>query len=183
MPEPMVSKNWNGESASSWDTFVSPLASTKQDERRARCRGTIYPEASKTTVPYSYALGASLRRPIGELSIPGHIDAGRTIKAALSSGVIPSGAWTRLSSLRSTLEDWLHLEIGPNGLPGPEFFEVYYRRTDEDKAFQEQMQTSSDIVRALGTLRLQLCDAYPNCAPLRQQLRRIDMAIAMIGKS
>ena len=36
MPEPVVSENWPGESVPSWETFLSPMAKTKQDERRAR---------------------------------------------------------------------------------------------------------------------------------------------------
>lgn len=50
MSSPAISENWTGESARSWETFLSPLANTKQDERRARCKGMIYPSPSKTTV-------------------------------------------------------------------------------------------------------------------------------------
>ncbi|MBB4189392.1 hypothetical protein GGE07_006074 [Sinorhizobium terangae] len=83
MPAPLVEPDWPGESSYSWDTFTSPLAKNAPDVRRARCRGTIYPVPSATTVAYSYNVGVSQRRPAGELGIAGHIEAGRIIKAVL----------------------------------------------------------------------------------------------------
>lgn len=180
MPNPLVAENWDGESSSSWDTFCSPMAETAQDKRRARCKGMIYPSASKATVPYNFNPGTSRRRPIGELGIEGHIEAGRIIKGVLRSEFAPYGARSRMSSLRSDLEDWLSLEIGRGQLEGPEFFEVYYREIDADKSHQETLRSSAEVVASLDILRKKLAVAYPNCAPLRQQLRRIDVSIAMI---
>ena len=183
MPAPLVADNWNGVSSPSWETFVSPMAKTKQDTRRARCRGTIYPQVSATTVPYSSALGCSERRPIGEMGIEGHSEAGRIIKAALSSEYRLSGSYTRLNSLRATLEDWWSLEIGRGQLEGPEFFDVYYRQTDEDSTYQNTTGSRADMVKALNVLRQKLSEAYSDCAPLRQQLRRIDMSVSLIEKA
>lgn len=183
MPAPLTPENWNGETSQSWDTFLSPMAKTKQDKRRARCRGTIYPMASATTVPYSYDVGDSRRRPVGELGIDGHIEAGRIIKAILLSRHIPYWAWNRLNSLRYTLDAWLGLEIGRGQLEGPEFFDVYARETDEDKHYQKNIKARSDIIAALHVLKLKLCEVYPDCAPLRQQLRRIDMSVSLIEKT
>lgn len=183
MPAPVVSENWTGESVSSWETFLSPMAKTKQDERRARCKGMIYPSASKATVPYNYNPGCSLRRPVGELGINGHVQAGRVIKAVMSSQYATDGVYTRLSALRSDLEAWLSLEIGPGQLEGPEFFEVYYRKTDDDKVFQKSMTAAGDFVEALRELASLFRKSYPDCAPLRQQLRRIEMSATIIEKS
>lgn len=183
MPKPLIADDWNGESSPSWQTFVSPMAKTKQDKRRARCHGTIYPISSATTVPYSYGPGSRRRRPAAELGIDTHTEVGRIIKAVLRSGKISVGIYNRLNSLRSTLEDWLSLEIGPDELQGPEFFEVYYRDTDADKRFGEGVKTHANITAILSDLRQKLTDAYPDCAPLRQQLQRIDMSISLIGRA
>lgn len=51
MPAPLVEGNFDGDSSPSWDTFVSPMGTSAQHKRRARCRGTIYPVASATSVP------------------------------------------------------------------------------------------------------------------------------------
>jgi len=182
MPAPLLGKDWPGESSPSWDTFVSPLAKTAQDVRRARCRGTIYPTASATTVPYSYSCGSSQRRPAGQMGIEGHIEAGRIIKSVLWSDQRPHGVYSRLNSLRSTLEDWMSLEIGRGQLEGPEFFDVYYHEEEGDAPYQKMAESRAGIVAMLGDLKQKLQDAYPDCAPLRQQLRRIDMSVSLIGK-
>jgi hypothetical protein len=182
MPAPLIEKDWEGESSPSWDTFASPMAMTAQDIRRARCRGTIYPSESATTVPYSYSPGSSRRRPVGELGIAGHIEAGRIIKAVIRSEQRPWGAYRRMDSLRSTLEDWLGLEIGRGELEGPEFFDVYYNGTDEDLAYHEMAKSRAGIIAMLGDLKRKLQTAYPDCEPLRKQLRRIDMSVTMIGR-
>ncbi|GBQ30079.1 hypothetical protein AA12717_3433 [Gluconacetobacter sacchari DSM 12717] len=46
MPPPLLEKNWTGESVLSWDMFVSPMANTPQDIRRARSQATVIPNPS-----------------------------------------------------------------------------------------------------------------------------------------
>lgn len=183
MPAPIVSKNWTGESVASWQTFLSPLATTKQDKRRARCKGMIYPSASKTTVPYNYDPGCRSRRPAGALGIEVHMAAGRIIKTAMRADFARYSLYTRMSSLRSELENWLALEIERGQLDGPEFFEVYYGWTDQDEAFLQTLQSKADVAAELQKLARNLTDAYPDCAPLRQQLRRIEMSLALLKKA
>lgn len=182
MPAPLLEKDWSGESSPSWDTFVSPMAKSTQDIRRARCRGTIFPAASSTTVPYHYSLGSRRRRPAGELGIEGHIEAGRIIKAVICSRQRPYGVYRRMDALRSTLEDWMSLEIGRGELEGPEFFDVYYHETEGDEAYLAEAKSSAGIVTMLSGLKQKLQAAYPDCAPLRRQLQRIDMSVSLIGK-
>lgn len=184
MPAPTQAGKWTGASSSSWDLFVSPMARTSQDRRRARCKGTRFPTASKSTVPYSYTIGRpQLRRPAGELKIEGHKEAGRIIKAALRAGSLSAGAFHRLSSLRHDLEDWMALEIAPGQLDGPEFFEVYYSEGPDDKRHRTRAQSRTGLLAMLGELKLMLLRAYPDCAPLRQQIRRIDMTVLLLGRA
>lgn len=182
MPAPLLGKDWAGESFPSWDTFTSPMAKTPQDVRRARCRGTIYPTDSATSVPYSYSLGSSRRRPAGKLGIEGHIEAGRIIKAVLQSDPRFYGVYRRMNALRSTLEDWMSLEIGRGQLEGPEFFDVYYHHLEDNDPFKHVASVRGGVVTLLDNLKQKLQAAYPNCAPLRQQLQRIDMSVSLIGR-
>ena len=182
MAAPLLESDWSGESAPSWDTFVSPMAYTAQDRRRARCRGTIYPSASVTSVPYNYDFGTSRRRPAGAMGVDGHIEAGRIIKAVLRADQRPYGVEVRISALRSTLEDWMALEIGRGQLEGPEFFAVYYHDTDGDDSYQEMAKSRAGMVDILTELKRKLRTAYPDCRPLRQQLHRIDMSVSLIRK-
>lgn len=181
MPMPLVEENWPGESGSSWETFVSPLAKTTQDKRRARCKGTVYPTSTRTTVPYSFNLGIQQRRrPAAEMGVLQHKEAGRILKAVLNSGDISGGAFERLNKVRSTLEDWLSLEIDRKQLDGREFFEVYYSSATGDEPYHIRAKSRSSLLGMLASLKKMLKGAYPDCAPLRQQLHRIDMSTSSI---
>ncbi len=182
MPAPFLAKNWSGASVTSWETFLSPMAKTPQDIRRARCRGTIYPNASATTVPYSYNMGSSKRRPKGELGIEGHKETGRMIKAVLSSGARPYSVYKRMDSVRCTLEDWMGLEIGRGQLEGPEFFDVYYHELEDGDPLWDKAKSREGVIAILEELNQKLKAAYPDCAPLRRHLHRIDMSIKLVRR-
>ncbi|WP_374634837.1 DUF5623 domain-containing protein [Ferrovibrio sp.] len=183
MPKPLVERDWPGESSSSWETFVSPLAKTAQDVRRARCRGTIYPTASAKTVPYSYDIGwPQRRRPAGRMGIDGHVEVGRIVKAIIYSDQRPYRVYNLMNALRSTLEDWMGCEIVRGQLDGADFFEVYYTGVKEDVPYLERARSRTGIVAMLGELKQKLLVAYPDCLPLRQQLHRIDASATLINK-
>lgn len=182
MPPPSREEEWSGESADEWETFLSPMSATPQDARRARSRGTIFPVDTATTIPYSYAAGSARRRPKGELGTDGHIRVGRLIKAMLQSPVRPWSVYTRLDSLRATLEDWLALEIGRDALDGPEFFDVYYNSTPDDAAAEDQAATVAGVREMLAEVRTHLTNAYPDCAPLRRQLGHLASAEKLMAR-
>lgn len=77
----------------------------------------------------------------------------------------------------------MSLEIGQGQLEGPEFFEVYYQWTDEDQSFLEKLRSTENVIAALRGLERKLKLAYPDCAPLRQQLRRVEMSILLLAKA
>ncbi|WP_417818786.1 DUF5623 domain-containing protein [Tritonibacter scottomollicae] len=180
MPAPIVSESWTGDSVSSWETFLSPMAKTRQDERRARCKGMIYPSASKNTVPYTYNPGCRDRRPVGELGIEGHMEAGRIIKTAMRSRHSRDAVYTRMSSLRSELENWLALEAGREFYETREFLQVYFGWTVEDEATLKSLESKDQVITSLRGLERKLTRAYPDCAPLRQQLQRIRMSVSCL---
>lgn len=182
IPAPAVGDDWVCESVPSHKVFVSPAAQTKQDRRRARSKGTVNRMATDTTIPYGTMFGGEHRRPSGAMGVPGHIEMGRILKAVLHSKHRPWGAYQRINSVRSTLEDWMAHEIGNKELDGPEFFEVYYRDADSEGPYAEAAQSRSGLVRILGELKTMLRGAYPDCAPLRQQLHKIDMAVSLIER-
>lgn len=182
MPPPLLAEDWTGESIAGWDTFVSPMAKTPQDARRARCRGTIYPTDSAATVPVSYAMGTRQRRPRGRLGIPGHSAIGASIKALLGSPSCPYPVRQRLNRIRSTLEDWLGGEIDPRELPDTEFFDVYYHDLPITDPLRERSASPEGMIEVLSEIRSGLTSAYPDCAPLRLLLNRIDMSSRLMRR-
>jgi hypothetical protein len=182
MPAPLLAEEWHGQSSPSWEIFLSPMAQTTQDKRRARCRGTIYPVSNSTTVPYSYDPGSLSRRPAAKMTVEEHIEAGRIIKAVLHSNQSTYAVYNRMNSLRSTLEDWMCLEIDRRQLDRIDFFEVYYREAEGDAPYDEMAKSRGGVIKMLGDLKQKLQAAYPDCAPLRKQIHRIDISISMLGK-
>ena len=182
MPAPLLAKDWAGVSAAGWETFVSPMAKTPQDHRRARCRGTIYPSVTKTSVPYSYNMGCDRRRPNGTMPVEGHIDVGSIIKAVLRTRHRPYGVYRRLNSLRSTLEDWFSLEIGRGQIEGPEFFDVYYHEGESENPYGERASSKDGVLGLLAELKAKLQAAYPDSAPLRAELHLVTMSIRLVER-
>lgn len=182
MPAPLSVDDWAGESAASWETFLSPLAKTPQDVRRARCRGTIHPIDSVATVPLNYRAGTSQRRPKGQMSVDDHIEAGRMIKALLSAKPLPGEAYHLMNDLRSTLENWMGSEGGNKRPKGNDFFEIYYSRLERQDVFWHAARSRDGLVAIFEALRLKLQTAYPDCAPLRVQLNRIDRSAGLFAR-
>ncbi|WP_137721000.1 DUF5623 domain-containing protein [Brevundimonas sp. SGAir0440] len=183
MPPPLMAADWAGESESSWATFTSPMATTPQDVRRARCRGTVYPTDSATSVPLNYSLGSTRRRPKGALNLEGHIEAGRMIKAVIWSSHRPYGVYRRMNALRSTLEDWMDREVADSEFANIDFFDVYYHDLDDEDPLAHRVASPQDVAKLLGELREKLQKAYLDSVPLRRELRRIDASISLLTKT
>lgn len=182
MPHPLTADQWKGVSVLSLDTFVSPAAKTPQDRRRAKSKGTVISQPSRHTTPYSQMFGALSRKPIASMPVSDHADAGKIIKSVLQSSEKPFSVFTKMNSLRSTLEDWMSSEIKEDQLTESEFFDVYYREVDQEGPYADAAGSSAGLVRILGELKLKLKNNYPNCEPLRKQIGKIDSSISLIKK-
>lgn len=180
IPEPVLADNWPGISAANHEVFVSPMAATPQDRRRAQAKGTIMRLPSKTTLPYSS--GSMNRRPNGSMPVDGHVEAGRMIKAILQSRFKPWAVNKRMDSIRSTLEDWLGLEIHPDRLPGREFFDVYYHGLDESDPYVVATQSTQGVIDLLMKLKESLQNSYPDCAPLRKLTGKVETSVRIIER-
>lgn len=173
IPAPLIQTEWSGDSALNHEVFVSPAARTLQDRRRARSKGTIMPIASNTTLPYATMFGGKRRRPAGSMTIAEHVEVGQLIKSLLASSSRPWSVYTRMDSLRSTLEDWMAREIREGELDGPEFFDVYYHELEDGNPYTERASTAVGMVTIIGLIEDKLRNAYPDCAPLRHALNKL----------
>ncbi|MEO1046405.1 MAG: DUF5623 domain-containing protein [Pseudomonadota bacterium] len=182
MPAPLTSKDWSGASAPNHDVFVSPMAKTPQDIRRAKCKGTIIAEPSRTTIPYGAFFGPQRRRPRGKMPLTEHVEAGKIIKAVLHSDAKPYSVNRRMDSVRCELENWMEIEIRHNEPDDFDFFDVYYHDPDEDGPFAKAAESSAGLIEILEELKSKLHGFYPDCAPLRTQTSKIDTAIKLTRK-
>lgn len=178
-----VSHDWSGISVDNHDVFLSPLARTPQDRRRARAKGLVMPKPSETTSPYWGMWGAARRRPNGAMPVSEHQAIGRIIKAVLRSDATPWPVNRRVEKLRSTLEDWLNYELMGTQLDEKAFFKVYYQDLDEHDPNRDIAQTPDGLVRLLNDVRSRLNHAYPACAPLAMLTARIDTALRFLARA
>jgi len=112
IPYPITAENWTGTSYKGHDTFFSPLTVTPQDKKKAVAKGTIYRTSSSKTAPMrSWDTPYNERRPNAVMSIEAHQLAARLIKAIEQSAAKPWTVNTRLSSIKSKLEDWFFLSM------------------------------------------------------------------------
>lgn len=181
IPFPITEENWTGTSSKGHDTFFSPLCVTPQDKKRAVAKGTIYRESSSKTVPMRiWDAPDNERRPNAAMSVESHQLAARLIKAIEQSAAKPMSVNTRLSSIKSKLEDWFFSEHDKNVTDQFDLF--YYGGIDSNDPYVLQAYSSKGVISLLHELKGMLIDAYVDCEPLRKMIRKLDTSIKLASK-
>lgn len=181
LPDPITEDDWAGISTKGHDTFFSPLAVTPQDKKRAVAKATIYREPSSKTVPMRrWDAPDNERRPNAVMSIDSHQLAAKLIKAVERSKATPFAVHTRLSSIKSKLEDWFFSEHDRNVTDQFDLF--YYGDIDKNDPFVLQAQSPKGVISLLRQLKDMLLDAYVDCEPLRRMIGKIDTSIKLTSK-
>ena len=181
LPYPITFESWSGKSSSGYDTFVSPLAVTKHDKKRAIAKGTIFREPSSKTIPMrSWNAPHNERRPNAAMPIESHLHAAKLIKTIQGSKITPWNVNSRLSSIKSKLEDWFFKEYEKEVTSKYDLF--YYGGTEKDDPLFIQAQSPIDVVNMLIELRRTLVNAYIDCEPFRRMIRKINTSITVVSK-
>jgi hypothetical protein len=177
LPEPAIPEIWSGGSVDNHETFVSPKARTPQDRRRAKAKGTVQAVPSPSTIPCGRFWGQALRRPNGVMPISEHLEAGRMIKAVLGSGHKPWSVNRRMDSVRNRLEDWLSYELPATLRNNFDVVEVYFDGLADDDPFVSEAKSPDGVIRMLNALKGKLTRFYPECAPRRSLIGKIETAL------
>ena len=181
IPYPVTAENWIGISSQGHDTFFSPLSITPQDKKRAVAKGAIFRISSSKTLPMrSWDAPYNERRPNAVMSIESHQLAARLIKAVGQSTAKHSAVNTRLSYIRSKLEDWFFSEHDSSVTANFDLF--YYGSIDRNDPFVLQAHSSKGVINLLQELRNMLLDVYVDCEPLRRMIRKLDTSIKFTSK-
>jgi len=181
IPQPLTLENWTGTSAEGHETFYSPLCKTPQDKNRAVAKGTIYRTASKKTAPMRHWGSVdNERRPNARMSVENHQQAARMIRAIEESVSKPRTVNNRLSSIKSTLEDWFFAEHSRNITDQYDLF--YYDEIAKDDPFVLQTKSPEGVVEMLKQLKRLLEESYVDCEPLRRMTAKLDTCIKLTSK-
>jgi hypothetical protein len=173
---PYDAENWQGESATSHETFLSPATKpTPQNIRRSKAKGTIIPIPSKTTIPYG-SFSLNRRRPNGRLPLDVHVEIGSRLKVIIrgpNRTFVPSG---RGDSVRCDLEDWMFAEHGGGAVDMVGGLDVYYGGLQAHHPFIAEGKSLSGRLLSLDRVRALLAEGYPDCAPLRSMIGKLETA-------
>lgn len=181
IPCPLTVENWPGESIRGHETFYSPLCVTEHDKKRAVAKGTIYRFPGKKTLPMRpWDDPGNERRPNAVMSIKSHQLAAKLMIAVQQSAAKPFAVNTRLSSIKSKLEDWFFSEHDKSVTDKFELF--YYGSIDQNDPLALRASSAKGVISLLQELKSILQDAYVDCEPLRKIIRKIDTSIKLTSK-
>jgi hypothetical protein len=101
-------------------------------------------------------------------------------KAIAQSSAKPMVVNTRLSSIKSKLEDWFFSEYEKNVTDKFDLF--YYGSIDRNDPFVLQAHSSKGVISLLQELKDMLLDAYVDCEPLRKMIGKLNTSIKLTSK-
>jgi len=88
------------------------------------------------------------------------------------------GVYKRVDAVRSELDDWVQCEHDRQAMPDEVFFKLYYGQNSTG----ETPETGEQYIKSLRLAQSMLIQNYPECAPLRDVMRKIDLAVASLEK-
>ncbi len=179
--EPLIEDDWDGNSAKGHEIFASPLATTPQDIRRAKAKGTIWRLSTKKTAPLRLQSSYDERRPNAVMPIADHQNAALIIKAVLQSLNRPWNVNSRLNTVRSRLEDWFFTEYSKPETDKYDLF--YYGEIEDDHPYVLKAQSRKGNIELLKMLKSILKKNYIDCEPLRNLVQKIDTSISYTKSS
>ena len=156
-----------------YSQFVSPARKSTAKKRKPR-PGTTY-GFSKNAVEYQRSAGYPSRwRPDQIMSLENHKEMGRVFKRLYFSDT-PYTAHAKLKELQSELEDWMFSEYRHENRSDVDV-DVYYGGND----IKSYLGTT-EMVNAIDHLRAILESTYLDSKPLRDHLRKLELARSHIA--
>jgi hypothetical protein len=171
---PQSLDDWQGSTDDYRLQFVSPARQAAGIKRKPR-PGTTY-GWSKNAIQYTQRPGFKPNwRPDQAMSLSNHVELGETLQRLNASG-IPYATYEKIGVIRSELEDWMYAENSRySRKPTRDEGDAYYSGNDF-----AQFETAEDQLAAIDRVQLLLVGSYLDCVPLRNMLKRLAAARAVL---
>lgn len=185
LPAPITEKTWNGESAPMLPYFLSPgtIANAEAEAAAKEQTKQTLRKASgqRNTTGYVWTFVGPQRRPNARMPTEVHGEVGHLLKSVLAVTHHRKGVYNRVDAIRSELDEWTQREYKPTELPDDQFFDLYYRDAPV-LTFPRSLpaEERAHYADCLARVKTTLAKHYPDCAPLRAMLKRVDAAIASL---
>jgi hypothetical protein len=177
LPAPIDEETWDGESAPTVPYFISPGTIARASAVKEKAQTPRKSNGQRNSVEYIQTFVGPQRRPKGKMSIAAHTEVGGLLKSVLVATYHRKGAYNRVNTVRSELDEWVQREYSSTELPNEQFFDLYYHETDSTFSRSLPAEERDRHVGSLAQVKKVLVGHYPDCPPLRLLLKKIDAAI------
>lgn len=177
LPVPVGSVDWKGESARSFVEFTTPGTIAEQALKTAEKALHPKPPARvgpRNSVTYSATFGDRRSRPAAKLPLAVHDRMGELLKAATQNIKAFSRPHDQLNRIRSEIEDWMAGEYPSTELDRDRFLQTYYKELRDASMLAPSGRETTTALDQIGELRSLLIANYPESAPLRHMLTKIE---------
>jgi len=177
LPAPMGSEIWTGESARSIFEFVTPGTAVEQALKAAEKAQRPKPlprTGPRNSATYYGTFGDRRSRPAAKLPLSVHERMGELLKAAIANLRPPTRAHGQLNRIRSDIEDWFGAEYPSSDLERERFLNTYYKALKDRSLLAEAGYEYLTALAQLDEIKGLLTGSYPDSAPLRNMLARLD---------
>ncbi|BCH19918.1 DUF5623 domain-containing protein [Mesorhizobium sp. L-2-11] len=180
-PSPIVPANCDRVAIDGRAPFVTPGEKAKAEATLARNvqRKATAPRGPNTTAEYRLPLsGMRRRRPKAAMPVDAHARIGTLLKGVLTDMRARAGVYKRVDAVRSELDDWVQCEHDRAAMLDAVFFDLYYGENSAGGTSKAGDQHIEDLRLAQSILM----QHYPDCAPLRDLVAKIDLAVISLEK-
>ncbi|WP_244420610.1 DUF5623 domain-containing protein [Mesorhizobium japonicum] len=180
-PSPIVPENCARVATDDHAPFVTPGEKAEAEAKLARDvqRKAPSPRGPKTTVEYRLPLsGKRRRRPKAAMPVDAHVRIGTLLKGVLTDTRARAGVYKRVDAVRSELDDWVQCEHDRQAMSDAVFFDLYYGEHSAGGTSKAGEQHIENLRLAQSVLM----QHYPDCAPLRELVGKIDLAVRSLEK-
>lgn len=179
-PAPLLASEWNGKSEPFLPVFCSPGRLAEITAKIEARKGPPKKRPANNSVPYSGFLSGMRRRPKGTMPVEAHKAVGRLLKSVLVGTVQRAGVHRRVEAIRCELDNWVQCEHNREQMPDKVFNELYYHALSQNDPFSLPPPDKTRHIVSLTEVKALLSRHYPECAPLRELLKKADFAISSL---
>ncbi|WP_292243624.1 DUF5623 domain-containing protein [Mesorhizobium sp.] len=178
---PIVPENCDRVATDGHTPFVTPGEKAEAEAKLARDvqRKAPSPRGPKSTVEYRLPLsGKRRRRPMAAMPVEAHAKIGSLLKGVLIDMRSRAGVYKRVDAVRSELDDWVQCEHDRQAMSDAVFFGLYYG----ENSTRGKPENGERHIESLRLAQSVLMQHYPDCAPLRDLIGKIDLAVRSLEK-
>lgn len=155
---------------------IAPKVKAKKPPRPAKAKSAV-----PASVGVRMFLSSTLRRPNARMPIVDHQEAGRLLKSVLQVSYYRKGVYNRINTIRCELDDWVQVEYPKEELSMEVFAELYYQERESNHVKSMAADKREKHISSLRDVQTILSRHYPDSAPLRAILKKIDAAIGSLA--